>query len=188
MLPTMDRITRRAFLAQAAAAGCAGGPSETESAAKPDAPWRLAVGLNGFGSSESHHGKRYEYDEILAFARDEGFEGIELWRNWREGYPDPADAAAITASREKIESYGLQVFSIQAGVSGVNPVSSDASERETYGRKLGEQVDLAAAFGADAMGLWSAGRPYCWQMNLPGIWIRCCHAKLSSCSVSSRTC
>ncbi len=155
----MDPITRRLFLAQVAATGCAPVADTPEPASRPASPWRLAVGLNGFGSSETHHGKRYDYDEILAFARDEGFKGIELWRNWRGGYPDPADTAAVAAAREKIESYGLQVFSIQAGVSGVNPVSSDEAERAAYRQRLRVQVDLAVAFGAEAMGLWSAGRP-----------------------------
>lgn len=122
-------------------------------------PWKFAIGLNGFGSSETHHGKRYEYDEILGFARDEGFEGIELWRGWRDGYPDPDDDAAIQASRAKIESFGLQVFSIQGGVRGVNPVSDQETERAEYTARLKGQVDLAVKFGCDAMGLWSAGRP-----------------------------
>jgi sugar phosphate isomerase/epimerase len=147
----MDALTRRLFLAQMMAAGCATAPEPSR--------WKMAIGLNGFGSSEQYHDKSYDYDEILAFARDEGFAGIELWRNWREGYPDPADDAAIRAARQKIESYGLQVFSIQAGVSGANPISSAEAERESYRQKLKGQVDLAVKFGCDAMGLWAGGRP-----------------------------
>lgn len=138
---------------------CCSRPPETSPAGDPpSSPWRFAIGLNGFGSSETHHGKSYDYDEILTFARDEGFDGIELWRGWRDGYPDPDDDATIAASRRKIESYGLQVFSIQAGVRGVNPVSDDAAERAEYTAKLTRQVDLAGKFGCDAMGLWAAGR------------------------------
>ncbi len=51
-----------------------------------------------------------------------------MWRSWSEGYPDPDDDAAIQASRNKIESYGLQVFSVQASVRGINPISEDSTE------------------------------------------------------------
>ena len=154
----MSGMSRRAILAQLAALGCGSVPHEPEGNASSPPRWQFAVGLNGFGSSETHHGKRYDYDEILQFARDEGFDGIELWGNWRGGYPDPDDDAAIVASRERIESYGLRVFSIQANVRGVNPVSDEASERTEYTGRLESQVDLAAKFGCDAMGLWSAAR------------------------------
>ena len=154
----MPTLSRRTLLAQLACLGCKGIGERGTNGSPVPSPWRLAIGLNGFGSSETHHGKRYDYDEILRFARDEGFEGIELWRGWREGYPDPDDDDAIQASRDKIESYGLQVFSIQGGVRGVNPVSDDASERAEYTRGLQGQVELAVKFGCDAIGLWSAGR------------------------------
>ena len=154
----MNLLSRRAYLLQFAGLSCTGLPDEQPISRSGATPWKLAIGLNGFGSSETHHGKRYVYEEILSFARDEGFEGIELWRSWRNGYPDPDDDASIRASREKIESYGLRVFSIQAGVSGVNPVSADADERERYAAQLKRQVDLAVKFGCEAMGLWSAGK------------------------------
>ncbi len=155
----MNASTRRVFLAQLAALGCSSNQPEPEPQTAAVSPWKLAIGLNGFGSSETHHDKTYDYDEILAFGRDEGFDGIELWRNWRGGYPDPEDDAAIQAQRQKIEEHGLQVFSIQAGVSGVNPISSDAAERADYTAKLNTYVDLAKKFGCDAMGLWAGGRP-----------------------------
>ncbi len=155
----MRNPSRRAVLAQLACLSCANRADRDHGQSdRPTAPWRLAIGLNGFGSSETHHGKRYVYDEILEFARDEGFEGIELWRSWREGYPDPEDLEGIRATRERVESFGLQVFSIQAGVRGVNPVSDDPAERDEYRARLERQVDLAVKLGCDAMGLWAAGR------------------------------
>ena len=154
----MPALTRRAILTQLACLGCAAVPEGPDAGNHPKSPWKFAIGLNGFGSSETHHGKQYVYEEILEFARDEGFEGIELWRNWREGYPDPDDSGSIQKARQKIESYGLQVFSIQAGVHGVNPVSDDEAERAEYIAQLKAQVDLAVLYGCDAMGLWSAGR------------------------------
>ena len=151
-------LSRRVLLAQLVGVGCAGRPDGAGPDEKPAAPWRFAVGLKGFGSSETHHGKRYVYEEILRFARDEGFEGIELWGRWRQGYPDPDDDEAIRRMREKIESFDLQVFSIQSGVRGVNPVSDDNAERTEYTRQLNRQVDLSSKLGCEAMGLWSSGR------------------------------
>lgn len=146
------------MLTQMAGLGCATAPLEPARVNGQHSPWRFAIGLNGFGSSETHHGKRYAYDEILEFARTEGFEGIELWRGWRGGYPDSDDSEGIRATREKVESHGLQIFSIQAGVRGVNPVSDDLGERLEYSSQLKRQVDLAVGLGCDAMGLWSFGR------------------------------
>ena len=155
----MNKLTRRSLLAQLAVLGCSKSPPEQSAAseAKPS-PWKLAVGLNGFGSSETHHGKKYDYNEILSFARDEGFAGIELWRSWRGGYPDPQDDEAIKATRDKIESYGLQAFSIQSGVRGLNPVSADAAERATYAEELKAYVDLAVKLGCADMGVWPSGK------------------------------
>lgn len=144
-------FTRRMFMAQIAAATAAKGAAS---------PWKLAIGLNGFGSSEQYHNKKYDYDKILSFARDEGFEGIEMWRNWRGGYPDPDDDAGVRAMREKVESYGLQIFSIQAGgPRRVNPVSGDAAQSKKYTDALKRYVDLSVKLGCDAMGLWPPGVP-----------------------------
>ena len=143
------RLTRRLFLGQIAALTAARGASS---------PWKLATGLNGFGSSEQYHKKKYDYDKILEFTRDEGFQGIEAWRNWRGGYPEPGDEAGIRAMRKKVEDYGLQIFSIQAGgARGVNPVSDDAAEQKKYIGGLKRYVDLAVKLGCDAMGLWQGG-------------------------------
>lgn len=155
----MANPTRRALLAQLAFLGCASRPGGPGPPGTEVPEWRFAIGLNGFGSSETHHGVRYVYEEILEFARDEGFQGIELWRGWRDGYPDPADDGAIRAIRQQIESYGLRVFSLQGGVRGVNPISDDAQERDEYASQLKLQVEMAERFGCDAMGLWAAGRP-----------------------------
>lgn len=137
--------TRRQFLAQIAAALAASGA---------DKRWKTAIGLNGFGSSEQYYNKRYEYDTILDFARSEKFDGVEMWGGWREGYPDPANATGIRAMRSKVESFGLRIFSIQAGPRGVNPVSGDAGERRKYTDELKSQIRLAKELGGVACGLW----------------------------------
>ena len=142
-------LSRRLFLAQLTAAPLVKGASR---------PWKFAIGLNGFGSSEQYFKKKYDYDKILGFARDQGFQGIEMWRNWRGGYPDPDDEAGVRTMREKVESYGLQIFSIQVHPArGTNPVSADAAEREKYTASLKRSIDLSVKLGCDAMGIWPPG-------------------------------
>lgn len=154
----MHQLTRRDAIAQLALAAASCSLQRTEEPRGTQSPWKFAIGLNGFGSSETHHGTSYTLTEILKFAQAEGFQGIELWRGWRDGYPDPNDAAAVLSTREEIESFGLQIFSIQAGVPGINPLSGDAAERDRYTSGLLEQLGLARKLGCDAMGLWLAGR------------------------------
>lgn len=135
--------TRRAFLA-----GLSGGLLP---AASP--VWRTAIGLNGFGSSERAFGKRYELEEILAFAQKEGFDGVEWWP-FHAPYPDPADDAAIQALRAKVEGYGLRIFSIQSQPRGANPVHPDPAVRLKYVEALKGQIDLARKLGGEAAGVW----------------------------------
>lgn len=135
--------TRRCFLAQIAAAAA-------PAAAKI---WKTAIGLNGFGSSERVFQKRYELDDILAFARKEGFDGVEWWP-FHAPYPDPSDDAAIKALRAKAESFGLRIFSIQTSVRGANPVDADAAVRKRYTELMKGQIDLAKKLGGEAAGMW----------------------------------
>src|SRR5688572_24491042 len=44
--------------------------------------WRTAFGLNGFQSSENVFKHTFPIWEILEFAQQEGFEGIELIPDW----------------------------------------------------------------------------------------------------------
>lgn len=145
------------FLGQAAALASALASASVSLGASR--PWKLATGLNGFGSSEKFFNKEYDYDEILRFTRDEGFDGIEMARNWRGGYPRFEDEAGIQSMRKKVESYDLQIFSIQAGgPRGVNPVSGDVEQQRRYTEALKDYVDFAVKLGCDAMGLWPPGK------------------------------
>lgn len=135
--------TRRTFLTAMAAAW----------AAPPVKIWKTAIGLNGFGSSERAFGKRYELDDVLKFAGDEGFDGVEWWP-FHSPYPDPGDDAAIGELRSKAESHGLRVFSIQTRPQGANPVSADREIRRKYTDLLKRQIDLARKLGCEAAGVW----------------------------------
>jgi sugar phosphate isomerase/epimerase len=117
-------------------------------------PWKTAIGLNGFGSSERVFKKRYELEDILKMAREDGFEGIELWHSFHGSYPDPSDDAAIAALRRQIESYNIRVFSIQSLTRGSNPVDPDPEARNKYTAVLRGQVDLARKLGCECIGIW----------------------------------
>jgi sugar phosphate isomerase/epimerase len=136
-------LTRRLFLA---------GTAGSLTAATP-AFWKTAIGLNGFGSSERVFHKHYELEGILKFARDEGFNGVELWP-FHEPYPEPGDEGRIRALRRKVESYGVSIFSIQTRVRGANPLDAAAAVRRRYTELMKGQIDLARKLGCVAAGVW----------------------------------
>ncbi|MBI3681007.1 MAG: sugar phosphate isomerase/epimerase [Acidobacteria bacterium] len=120
--------------------------------------WKTAIGLNGFGSSERVFNQRYELDQILKFARDEGFDGIEWWP-FHAPYPHPDDDTMIQALRSKVESYGIRIFSIQTSTRGANPVHADPAVRRQYAELLKGQIDLARKLGCEAAGVWPPPLP-----------------------------
>ena len=136
-------LTRRGFV---------GGVAATLAASRWKV-WKTAIGLNGFGSSERVFGKRYELDDILKFAKDDGFDGVEWWP-YHGPYPDPGDDPAIRALRGKAESFGLRIFSIQTSPRGANPVAADPGVRRKYSELLKGQIDLAKKLGCEAAGVW----------------------------------
>jgi sugar phosphate isomerase/epimerase len=136
--------TRRLFLSQVAAAWL----PATEKF------WKTAIGLNGFGSAERAYKRRYELDDILKYARDDGFDGIELWGNFHGPYPDPNDDTAVSALRRHIESFHLQIFSIQSAPRGGRALDVDPEQRRAYTRALSGQIDLAKKLGCVCAGMW----------------------------------
>ena len=76
--------------------------------------WKTAFGLNGFASSSKKYGKTFPLWEILDFAAEKGFNGIELHASWpMGGYPSSQQTERIGALKRLYDAYGLQVFSIQ---------------------------------------------------------------------------
>jgi len=119
--------------------------------------WRVAVGLNGFMSSEQVHKKRYPIWEVLDFCQQEGFEGVELVQGWPAGeYPAADDRRRVDALRGLYERYGLKIHTIQSAPTG-RPFAESAAERAEWLRTFGEQVRLARALGCDFVGTWPGG-------------------------------
>lgn len=98
-------MERRAFLKTAAVCGAAAAAGASAAADFPRhmyAPsqrrWRVALGLNGFMSSEARFKQRYPIWEVLQFAQREGFEGVELVDGWPQGpYPAQDQEAKIAS-------------------------------------------------------------------------------------------
>jgi sugar phosphate isomerase/epimerase len=123
--------------------------------AKP-AGWRTAFGLNGFASSARKYHQTFPIWEVLDFAAQMRFDGIELHATWPMGdYPKPSETKRIAALKRLYDAYGLQVFSIQTGAGGA--FSPDASDRRRWLEEFRDQARLAQALGCDCIGLWPGG-------------------------------
>jgi sugar phosphate isomerase/epimerase len=118
--------------------------------------WRTAFGLNGFASSSHKYNKTYPIWEVLDFAGQMGFHGIELHATWpMGGYPKPHEARRIDALKRLYNAYGLQIFSIQTGAGGA--FSPAATEREEWLERFRDQARFAHAVGCDCIGMWPGG-------------------------------
>ena len=146
--------TRRQFLGGAVAAASAVALAE-ESTTKR-LRWQCGLGLNGFMSSESEFKKQYPLWEVLDFAANTGFDGIELVDGWPQGpYPKPGETARMAALKRLYDQYGLQIYTIQTAGAGV--YSPDASRRKKWLEGFRGQVQLGRAFGCDFIGNWPGG-------------------------------
>ena len=120
------------------------------------AGWQTAFGLNGFASSSRKYKKTFPIWEILDFAAQTGFRGIELHATWpMGGYPKPDEAKRIDALKRLYDAYGLQVFSIQTGAGGA--FAPDASDRKRWLKDFRDQARFADAVGCDCIGMWPGG-------------------------------
>ncbi len=132
----------------------AGDCSSAEPGPRPT--WKTAVGLNGFQSGVGKHGKNYPIWEILAFARREGFDGVELVSDWPQGgYPASNETDRVRALRELYDRYGLSIFSIQLGAGGA--FDPDAEQRRRWIQEVEDRLDLARSLGSSCVGMWPGG-------------------------------
>jgi sugar phosphate isomerase/epimerase len=118
--------------------------------------WKLGLGLNGFASGERKYDARYPLWEVLHFATEIGFEGIELVDGWPSGaYPEVNESRRVKALRNLYDRYGLSVFSLQVGAGGA--FDPDPMKRRDWLRSFRQRALLANALGADCVGLWPGG-------------------------------
>jgi sugar phosphate isomerase/epimerase len=118
--------------------------------------WKVAVGLNGFQSGSRKYRKDYPIWEILDFASQHRFDGVELVADWPSGgYPAATETERIRALRRFYDLYGLQIFSIQLGADGAFDPS--ASVRGEWLQQFGDRVHLARELGCECVGMWPHG-------------------------------
>jgi len=118
--------------------------------------WKTAFGLNGFASSSGKYGKNFPLWEVLDFAAETGFDGIELHASWpMGGYPKSDQTKRIAALKRLYDAYGLQVFSIQTGAGGAFSPATEDRQRWLDGFR--DNAQFAKAVGCDCIGMWPGG-------------------------------
>lgn len=128
----------------------------TSSSHSAQTRWKTAIGLNGFASGESKYKKKYPIWEILHFAAEQGFDGVELVEHWHwNGYPTIDERERVQALKKLYDAYGLHIFSIQLGVS--EAFDPDPEIRKQWLKKFHEQVKFAHRIGCENVGMWPGG-------------------------------
>lgn len=147
--------TRREFMALGAAAALALSARRAK-AQPPEQKWRMGLGLNGFMSSELEFNKQYPLWEVLAYAVETGFQGIELVEGWPQGgYPKAEEEARVAALRGLYDRYGLKVYTFQSGGSGAH--SADPARRQAWLDDIAARIRLAKGLGCEFLGIWPGG-------------------------------
>lgn len=114
--------------------------SKTEETKVP----KLALGENGFIFGQPWH-DRYEKKQILEFAAEQGFDGIELHQ-----YYEPYKRGDESKIRKEYEDYGLEIPCIQTGGAGgrFSPISPREESREKFVEALSGLIEFAHGLGA----------------------------------------
>lgn len=151
------QLSRRRFSASLIGAGLAVCDSwSSAETAPPKAKWKTALGMNGFASAIRKYNKNYPIEEVLAFASEVGFQGVELVENWpHTGYPRSLDEAAVEKLRRQHAVHKLQMFSIQTGAAGA--FSANADIRKQYVTMMQDRIRLARSLGCSCIGMWPYG-------------------------------
>ncbi len=106
---------------------------------------KYCLGENGFIFGKPWHEEDIERQQILEFAKKEGFNGIELHDFYESYSKDSADQI-----RNELKSYGLEIPCIQTGtVTGMySPLSEEEEKTKQFLEKMKEYIEFAHALGA----------------------------------------
>lgn len=151
-------MRRRDVLKLLGTAACASALCSTSVAERKKPRWKTAIGLNGFMSASVKYGKTFPIWEVLDFASQNGFDGVEILPNWpapMAAYPAPDDTRAIHAIRRLYEGFGLQVFSIQTFAA--EAYDPDPAVRRRWLDGWRRSARFAKAVGAECVGIWPGG-------------------------------
>jgi sugar phosphate isomerase/epimerase len=105
---------------------------------------KFCLGENGFIFGQPWH-QPYEKKQILEFARDQGFKGIEL-----NPYFEPYKRSRTKRIMKEYDEFGLDIPCIQTGrATGLHsPISPSAQTRRKFIRLMKKWLDFAHAVGA----------------------------------------
>ncbi len=106
---------------------------------------KYCLGENGFIFGKPWHEEDIERQQILEFAKKEGFNGIELHDFYESYSKDSADEI-----RNELKSYGLEIPCIQTGtVTGMySPLSDSEETKQLFLERMKEYIEFAHALGA----------------------------------------
>ena len=150
-------LNRRLFIAQTACASIAlNTGSASIAATQSNTDWKTAIGMNGFASTSRKYGKEFPIEEVLRFASQIGFQGVELVENWpHQQYPNQKNKDAVKALRDQHDKYDLRIFAIQTGA--MDAFSPDEGARKKYFGMMRNRIELAHALGCSCIGMWPYG-------------------------------
>ncbi len=152
----LNKINRRGMLQLAGSAVAASYLSPLARANTAQPSWKTAIGLNGFMSSSSDYSQVFPIWEILDFAQQTGFDGVELVEGWpMGGYPAASQTDRIRALKRLYDGFGLQVFSLQLGVAPAFDPSP--SVRQSWLQTFRDRASFAKQVGCDCIGMWPGG-------------------------------
>lgn len=148
--------SRRLFLAGGIAAGMMATTRPGHAESSPEKRWKCGLGLNGFMSSADTFKKNYPIWEVLQFAADTGFDGIELVDGWpMGGYPGPDEKERITALRRLYDGYGLRLYSMQTGSGDAHAANPEV--RKAWLERFRNDLRLCKSLGGEFIGHWPGG-------------------------------
>nr|MDO8133403.1 sugar phosphate isomerase/epimerase family protein [Candidatus Njordarchaeum guaymaensis] len=106
---------------------------------------KFCLGQNGFIFGQPWH-EMIDKEQILEFAKKEGFKGIEL-----HPYYESFSKGSEDSLREEYESHGLKIPCIQTGfVTGMySPISSSEDTRLQFVKTMKEWIEFAGALRAE---------------------------------------
>lgn len=110
---------------------------------------KLCLGENGFIFGQPWH-DIYEKEQVLEFAKKEGFKGIEL-HPYYESYTRRNEKRI----RKEYANYGLEIPCVQAGTATgmYSPISPDEDIRESFVSLVKEWIEFASALNAKVVAL-----------------------------------
>jgi len=132
----------------------------------PSLPVKLKISLNAYSFNRPLMAGEMNIDDMLEFAAQTGFEGVDLTGYYFPGYPDiPSDEYIYHVKRHAFK-LGLEI----CGTGVRNDFSlPDVSRRAAEKKHVKEWVEVASKLGAQTLRIFTGGRGapegYTWEQT-----------------------